>query len=45
MTVGPELFFHMLELLDETGYFAASLYSLVRRVAASRRWASRSPTR
>ena len=27
MTVGPELFFHMLELLDETGYFAASLYS------------------
>jgi cysteine synthase len=27
MTVGPELFFHMLELLDQTGYFAASLYS------------------
>jgi len=27
MTVGPELFAHMLELLDETGYFAASLYS------------------
>jgi cysteine synthase len=27
MTVGPELFSHMLELLDETGYFAASLYS------------------
>ncbi|MGO8683182.1 MAG: 2-amino-4-oxopentanoate thiolase subunit OrtB [Thermoleophilia bacterium] len=27
MTVGPELFFHMLELLDDTGYFAASLYS------------------
>ena len=27
MTVGPELFFHMLELLDETGFFAASLYS------------------
>lgn len=27
MTVGPELFFHMLELLDSTGYFAASLYS------------------
>ena len=27
MTVGPELFVHMLELLDETGYFAASLYS------------------
>jgi cysteine synthase len=27
MTVGPELFFHMVELLDETGYFAASLYS------------------
>ena len=27
MTVGPELFFHMLELLEETGYFAASLYS------------------
>ncbi len=31
MTVGPELFFHMLELLDETGYFAASLYSSIRR--------------
>jgi cysteine synthase len=27
LTVGPELFFHMLELLDATGYFAASLYS------------------
>ena len=27
LTVGPELFFHMLDLLDETGYFAASLYS------------------
>ena len=27
MTVGPELFAYMLELLDETGYFAASLYS------------------
>ena len=27
MTVGPELFSHMLELLDETGYFSASLYS------------------
>jgi cystathionine beta-synthase len=27
MTVGPELFFHMVELLDQTGYFAASLYS------------------
>ena len=27
LTVGPELFFHMLELLDETGYFAASLYT------------------
>ena len=27
LTVGPELFFHMVELLDETGYFAASLYS------------------
>jgi cysteine synthase len=27
LTVGPELFFHMLELLDETGYFSASLYS------------------
>jgi cysteine synthase len=27
LTVGPELFFHMLELLDQTGYFAASLYS------------------
>ncbi len=27
MTVGPELFFHMVELLDITGYFAASLYS------------------
>jgi 2-amino-4-ketopentanoate thiolase beta subunit len=27
MTVGPELFAHMLELLDETGFFAASLYS------------------
>ncbi len=27
MTVGPELFSHMLELLDATGYFAASLYS------------------
>ena len=27
MTVGPELFSYMLELLDETGYFSASLYS------------------
>jgi 2-amino-4-ketopentanoate thiolase beta subunit len=27
MTVGPELFVHMLELLEQTGYFAASLYS------------------
>ena len=27
LTVGPELFFHMVELLDTTGYFAASLYS------------------
>ena len=27
LTVGPELFFHMVELLDKTGYFAASLYS------------------
>ncbi|MDP2183009.1 MAG: 2-amino-4-oxopentanoate thiolase subunit OrtB [Actinomycetota bacterium] len=27
LTVGPELFFHMLELLDTTGYFSASLYS------------------
>ncbi len=27
MTVGPELFSHMLALLDQTGYFAASLYS------------------
>jgi cysteine synthase len=27
LTVGPELFFHMVELLDITGYFAASLYS------------------
>jgi len=27
MTVGPELFTYMLELLDTTGYFAASLYS------------------
>ncbi len=27
LTVGPELFFHMLELLDQTGYFSASLYS------------------
>ena len=27
MSVGPELFAHMLELLDETGFFAASLYS------------------
>lgn len=27
LTVGPELFSHMLELLDATGYFAASLYS------------------
>ena len=27
LTVGPELFSHMLELLDETGYLAASLYS------------------
>ena len=27
LSVGPELFSHMLELLDETGYFAASLYS------------------
>ncbi|PKQ38245.1 MAG: PLP-dependent lyase/thiolase [Actinobacteria bacterium HGW-Actinobacteria-1] len=27
LTVGPELFSHMLELLDDTGYLAASLYS------------------
>jgi cysteine synthase len=27
MTVGPELFFHMLELLEQTGYLSASLYS------------------
>lgn len=27
MTVGPELFSYMLDLLDQTGYFAASLYS------------------
>jgi len=27
MSVGPELFFHMLELLEETGYLSASLYS------------------
>ena len=27
MTVGPELFVHMLELLEQTGYFSASLYS------------------
>ena len=27
MTVGPELFSHMLELLEETGYLSASLYS------------------
>ncbi len=27
LTVGPELFSHMLELLDATGYFSASLYS------------------
>jgi len=27
LTVGPELFSHMLELLDQTGYLAASLYS------------------
>jgi cysteine synthase len=27
MTVGPELFSFMLEVLEETGYFAASLYS------------------
>ncbi|KAF0207107.1 MAG: 2-amino-4-oxopentanoate thiolase subunit OrtB [Actinomycetota bacterium] len=27
LSVGPELFSHMLELLDETGYLAASLYS------------------
>src|SRR5512139_4070266 len=27
LSVGPELFSHMLELLDETGYFSASLYS------------------
>jgi cysteine synthase len=27
LTVGPELFFHMLELLEETGYLSASLYS------------------
>ncbi len=27
MTVGPELFFYMVDLLDTTGYFAASLYS------------------
>ena len=28
LTVGPELFSHMLELLEETGYLAASLYSV-----------------
>lgn len=27
LTVGPELFSYMLELLDETGYLSASLYS------------------
>jgi len=27
LSVGPELFSHMLELLDETGYLSASLYS------------------
>lgn len=27
LTVGPELFSHMLDLLEQTGYFAASLYS------------------
>ena len=27
LTIGPELFFHLVELLDQTGYFAASLYS------------------
>jgi cysteine synthase len=27
LTVGPELFFVMLELLDQTGYLSASLYS------------------
>ena len=27
MSVGPELFFHMLELLEETGFLSASLYS------------------
>ncbi len=27
LSVGPELFFHMLDLLDSTGFFAASLYS------------------
>jgi cysteine synthase len=28
LTVGPELFSYMLELLEETGYLAASLYSV-----------------
>ena len=41
LTVGPELFFHMVELLDMTGYFAASLYSSSAS-AASRPWAWRS---
>ena len=27
LTIGPELFAHFLDLLDQTGYFAASLYS------------------
>ncbi len=44
LTIGPELFAHFLELLDQTGYFAASLYSSF-GVWASRRWASRSPKR
>ncbi len=27
MTVGPELFYMMLRILDETGFFSASLYT------------------
>ena len=27
LSVGPELFYYLLRVLDETGYFNASLYS------------------
>ena len=44
MTVGPELFFHMLELLDRPA--TSRRRSTARSAsAASRRWAWRSPTR